>query len=66
MKLQDIIDRENLELDAKKLSRYQREIKETFQKNYDERLEQYVSENKLTSAEHRILNKYNEFLKDNA
>ena len=64
MELSKIIEKEELELDSMKLNKYQREIKETFKKEYDRKLQEFLKNNSLTEKEVDILKEYNAFLKE--
>ena len=66
MNLNDIIEREELELDRKRLNSYQKNIKKTFEEGYDELFKEFTCKNSLTEEELELLKKYTFFLKEKA
>lgn len=77
MKLQKIIDREEVELDSKKLNQLNnihnvhKEIKDCFQNNYDEMMKEFLYQwnlrrnESISADEYYAVVAYNKWLKEN-
>lgn len=66
MELARIEGREKLELDRQKLKRFQKEIEETFDRNLDVRLIEFIDQFNLEIDDYSTywIRKYNEYLKE--